>query len=79
MFIPFLCLFYIEYWLCATVGVDAPKSDLNFCKDLSFIIAKPSSFPEYFAEFAKEGRTKLMDHLWYLSEKLVRSVSLVTK
>ena len=67
----FLCLYYIVPWLSASVGPDAPKNDLELLKDLSYVISKPSLFPEHFHEFASAGRNKLMDHLWYISERLV--------
>ena len=67
----FLCVFYVKYWLCSPYGVDAPKNDLVFLNELNIVITKSSAFPEYFSEFAMEGRMKLMDHLWYLSERLV--------
>ena len=67
----FLCVFYVKFWLCSPYGVDAPKNDLLLLNELNFVITKSSVFPEYFFEFAVEGRMKLMDHLWYLSERLV--------
>ena len=67
----FLCLFYVKTWICAPVGVAAPKNDLNLLKDFNLILAKPDNYPEYFTEFALAAQNKLKDHLWYLSERLV--------
>ena len=67
----FLCLYYVKPWLCAPIGSEAPKLDLLLIRDLQKIIESPTKYPVHFCDFAVKSQAKFLDHLWYLSERLV--------
>ena len=68
----FLTLFYTRYWLCTPSLSDAPRIDLELCKTLEDVAAKPGK-ETLMKEMAKASLTKLSNHLWYLSERVVPS------
>ena len=65
----FLSLFYVQYWFCLTNAVDAPQLDLNLLKLLED--AKTKLKDTDMIEMITAAYSKLTNHLWYLSERLV--------
>jgi hypothetical protein len=68
----FLVLFHVPAWLKSTTAVDAPKNDLELLKMLA-VAQKQNikSVPVLFPQLVCAYKSKLENHLWYLSERLV--------
>ena len=67
----FLSLYYVKPWLSCQKAAESPKMDIQMIKQFQQVIKQPGKFSTRFVEFAIVGQKKLMDHLWYLSERLV--------
>lgn len=60
----FVVIIYVKYWFQAPVASSAPRNDLWLLKNLK-------SFENINKNMSKKALTKLLGHLWYLSEELV--------
>ena len=58
----FKSLFYVENWLSASVGVDAPHNDLQLWHDLH-------EYHKFDPQVVDVTITTLERHLWYLTEE----------
>ena len=67
--VTFLTLFYVQYWFCSTSAVNAPELNLNLLKLLEE--AKYKVKDTDMLEMITAAYSKLTNHLWYLSERLV--------
>ena len=71
----FLCLHYVEAWITSPLAFDAPKNDLLYYKSLTANIElmkqNQNKYPKGFQQLFEAMKTKLENHLWYLSESLV--------
>ena len=67
----FFAVFYVKQWFGASVGCEAPKSDLLWLKQFHKILLHSTRFPKLFSKLAVVSKQKLLDHTWYLSERLV--------
>ena len=67
----YLCVFYIKWWLCSPKGCEAPQMDLILIKELTDVSNHPENYPKLFQDFALASRSKVLDHTWYLSERLL--------
>ena len=70
-----LALFYSVYysaaWLTCSFATDAPLYDLNCIKTLEVVCKDEGTWPIVFKEIVKAALDKLLNHTWYLSERLV--------
>ena len=67
----FLILYYVKPWMTATLASDAPVNDLILANSLRKM---PSHLLRSYPLFENMGdamKTRLEEHLWYLSEELV--------
>ena len=67
----FLILYYVKSWMTATLASDAPVNDLILANSLRKM---PSHLLRSYPLFKSMGdamKTRLEEHLWYLSEELV--------
>lgn len=67
----FLILYYVKPWMTATLASDAPVNDLILANSLRKM---PSHLLRSYPLFKNMGdamKTRLEEHLWYLSEELV--------
>ena len=67
----FLILYYVTPWMTATLSKDAPVNDIWLANSLKKI---PSHLLRKYPLFETMGeamKTRLEEHLWYLSEELV--------
>ena len=67
----FLILYYVKPWMTATLSSDAPVNDLILAESLRKM--PPHLLRSYplFKIMGEAMKTRLEEHLWYLSEKLV--------
>ena len=67
-FAQYAVLFYVRYWFAAPIGPIAPRSDLEYLERLEIYDD---------TEISMEATKVLSRHLWYLSEELGHSHSLM--
>ena len=60
----FLLLIYVKYWFLCPLSTSAPANDLQLLKDLH-------EYKLVNADIAKAVLKKHLNHLWYLSDKLI--------
>ena len=65
----YLALFYVRYWLTCTSPADAPAIDLKLMLDLE--VASKKLPTVLMKNLAVASYKKMINHLWYLSERLV--------
>lgn len=64
-FIFFILRSYFKNWYKANMSLNAPRNDLTLLKEMHALV-------EIIPITANEAEVKkLMDHLWYLSERLI--------
>ena len=70
-----LALFYSVYysaaWLTCSFATEAPLYDLNCIKTLEEVWKDKGTWPIMFKQIVKAALDKLLNHTWYLSERLV--------
>ena len=67
----FLSIYYVTPWLCCAIASEPPKMDLMLFKKFQRVIDNHKKYPKRFQEFSVLCQSKLKNHLWYLSERLV--------
>ena len=67
----FLILYYVKPWMTATLSIDAPVNDIWLANTLKKIPSHLLSKYPLFKSMGDSMKSKLEDHLWYLSEELV--------
>ena len=70
-FTLFLILYYVKSWMTATLSIDAPVNDLWLANTLKNIPSHLLCKYPLFKSMGVAMKSKLEDHLWYLSEELV--------
>ena len=65
----FLCMYYVKPWSKATLPFQAPIEDLNLYKTL--LSNKRHHKSEDMRQLSQVAATKLENHFWYLTERLV--------
>ena len=67
----FLILYYVKPWMTATLSSDAPVNDVSLANSLKNIPSHLLRIYPLFKAMGEAMKTRLEEHLWYLSEELV--------
>ena len=67
----FLILYYVKPWMTATLSSDAPVNDLILAESLRKMPSHLLRSYPLFKNMGEAMKTRLEEHLWYLSEELV--------